>query len=519
MGSFDVYVVCVCFVFFSRRFRSFMHFVWRHSIFTVIVHTIVKTSDAKIKSQLTKEKFINRIRFPARDFQFVNKFSSPNFGKEKIICVANTKFPENIFETQFHCTTMAPRRGAKKATPTVQAEAAVADSASDAVASNGIASKAQKSAKSPKSAPAAKENPKKATASKKKGAEQTEQHEQENGGGAVEIDVVEPVSVKADPKSKKAGTSKKNAKAAEQNVDDAGEANGQTTNGDAPTDGKKRAAKGKQKKAVEEVAPVKETKAAKGKSKKGDQEAVDDSQNEPEPGPSNADKKKGKSTKKNVEPVEEVEARGRGRGAKKPVTQEKPEESVKPVKEKAKKAEKVKKTAKGAKPKQNEDEPVEENDDVEKQVAPTKSQGRKRGAPATSTPTEKSPAKKGKKDTSAAKLKANGTPNKKRKAGVQAVADSTTDELDGGLVTKRTKKGSKKDADSNAEAESKMNPTETDLSQIDFESEKEFTLKIASWNVAGLRALVNKNGMEYFEHEKPDIICLQVCQTEFFFKL
>lgn len=102
---------------------------------------------------------------------------------------------------------------------------------------------------------------------------------------------------------------------------------------------------------------------------------------------------------------------------------------------------------------------------------------------------------------------------------MQAVADSTTDEPDGGLVTKRTKKGSKKDADSNAEAESKMNPTETDLSQIDFESEKEFTLKIASWNVAGLRALVNKNGMEYFEHEKPDIICLQVCQTEFFFKL
>lgn len=71
------------------------------------------------------------------------------------------------------------------------------------------------------------------------------------------------------------------------------------------------------------------------------------------------------------------------------------------------------------------------------------------------------------------------------------------------------------DADLNAEDEIKMNPTESDLSQIDFDSEKKFNLKIVSWNVAGLRALVSKNGMDYFEHEKPDIICLQVCQTEF----
>lgn len=62
-----------------------------------------------------------------------------------------------------------------------------------------------------------------------------------------------------------------------------------------------------------------------------------------------------------------------------------------------------------------------------------------------------------------------------------------------------------------------MNPTETDLSQIDFESEKKFNLKIASWNVAGSRVLVNESGMEYFGHEKPDIICLQVCRTGFFF--
>lgn len=56
----------------------------------------------------------------------------------------------------------------------------------------------------------------------------------------------------------------------------------------------------------------------------------------------------------------------------------------------------------------------------------------------------------------------------------------------------------------------KLNATSTDYSKIDLHLDKEFNLKICSWNVAGLRALVNKNGFEYFDHEKPDIICLQV---------
>lgn len=55
-----------------------------------------------------------------------------------------------------------------------------------------------------------------------------------------------------------------------------------------------------------------------------------------------------------------------------------------------------------------------------------------------------------------------------------------------------------------------LNKIETNFASIDFETQKEHTLKICSWNVAGLRALVNKRGYEYFDHEKPDIICLQV---------
>lgn len=498
-----------------------MHFVWRHSSFTVIVHTIVKkkTSDAKIESE-QNENFAAFFFLPHVIFNFSINLPIQFLEKRKLIVLRRKKFTENSSKYQLYCTTMAPRR-AKKAAPTVQAEAVVADTANDAAPSNGIDDKSKKTAKATKSAPATKSLAKKAAASKKNAVEKIEEEEQqqpENGGGdgdVVENVVVEPVVAKVDAKSKKAGASKKNAKATEQN-DDAGKANGQTTNGDAPDGGKKRAAKGKQKKTDEVVAVVvKETKAAKGKPKKIEQETDDDDQNEPEPGPSKMEKTilKGKSTKKIVEPVDEltvavavvpVEARGR-RGAKKVVTPEEPVEIVKPVKRKGKKVETVK-----SKSKPKEDEPVDQTDDVEENVAPAK--GRKRVAPAATAATEKSPAKKGKKDTAAAaavaggsKTKANGASNKKRKAGVKAAADSTTTESDGELITKR-KKGSKEEAP----AESKMNPTASDLSQIDFEADKEHSLKIVSWNVAGLRALVGKNGFDYFEHEKPDIICLQV---------
>lgn len=39
---------------------------------------------------------------------------------------------------------------------------------------------------------------------------------------------------------------------------------------------------------------------------------------------------------------------------------------------------------------------------------------------------------------------------------------------------------------------------------------KDFNLKICSWNVAGLRALVKKDGFQFLKSEDPDIFCLQV---------
>ncbi|XP_046392016.1 DNA-(apurinic or apyrimidinic site) endonuclease [Ischnura elegans] len=54
-----------------------------------------------------------------------------------------------------------------------------------------------------------------------------------------------------------------------------------------------------------------------------------------------------------------------------------------------------------------------------------------------------------------------------------------------------------------------------DFSSLDFSCDKktpdgkQWNLKISSWNVAGLRAVVKKNGLDYINYEKPDIFCLQ----------
>ena len=64
--------------------------------------------------------------------------------------------------------------------------------------------------------------------------------------------------------------------------------------------------------------------------------------------------------------------------------------------------------------------------------------------------------------------------------------------------------------ESNGEAE-----PEKKLSKSSFEyqtkskEDKECNLKISTWNVAGLRAWIKKDGLDFLQHEKPDIICLQ----------
>ncbi|XP_012233048.1 exodeoxyribonuclease isoform X3 [Linepithema humile] len=60
-----------------------------------------------------------------------------------------------------------------------------------------------------------------------------------------------------------------------------------------------------------------------------------------------------------------------------------------------------------------------------------------------------------------------------------------------------------------------QNKTDTNLNEIDFECTKsneegkKYNLKICTWNVSGIRAVIKKNGMDYIIKEDADIVALQ----------
>lgn len=66
-------------------------------------------------------------------------------------------------------------------------------------------------------------------------------------------------------------------------------------------------------------------------------------------------------------------------------------------------------------------------------------------------------------------------------------------------------------------APAKLNRTSSDFSATDFtacaartkDGDKAHNFKVSTWNVDGLRAWIKKGGLEFLEHEKPDVICLQ----------
>ena len=43
------------------------------------------------------------------------------------------------------------------------------------------------------------------------------------------------------------------------------------------------------------------------------------------------------------------------------------------------------------------------------------------------------------------------------------------------------------------------------------------TLKVASWNINGIRAWLTNGGLKYIEQEQPDMICFQV--KHFYFRI
>ncbi|XP_055683954.1 exodeoxyribonuclease [Lutzomyia longipalpis] len=107
-------------------------------------------------------------------------------------------------------------------------------------------------------------------------------------------------------------------------------------------------------------------------------------------------------------------------------------------------------------------------------------------------------AKKGRqaKATTTAEVESKSPAKSPAKRGRKAKAAAKTGENGGAEVAKK-------------DGKPRANKTSTDYTQIDFGHSAAFKLKVASWNVSGMRAWIGKGGMEYIEHEKPDIFCLQ----------
>ncbi|KAK6621967.1 hypothetical protein RUM44_001774 [Polyplax serrata] len=92
----------------------------------------------------------------------------------------------------------------------------------------------------------------------------------------------------------------------------------------------------------------------------------------------------------------------------------------------------------------------------------------------------------------------------------------TTDDSDNeSKISKQNVKETKEDM-KNLKAEKKpINKTDTDFGSIDFDcvkttpDGKPCNFKISSWNVVSLKAVTNKNGMEFVKRESPDIMCFQ----------
>ena len=231
-------------------------------------------------------------------------------------------------------------------------------------------------------------------------------------------------------------------------------------------------------KAIEETASVKK---ARGKIAKPAQVEKDGSEDEEQPEPE-IPVKSGKKKSPNATAEEDEIAPKKSKSSSKLEAKEK-EEAIEPEvkpKSRKKKAEPVEQQevevdSQKKKPasKQSSLEEDEDEEEVDGNEAGSSMSGRKKKAPAA----KEAPAKKA-----------------RGKAVVEKEASDEDDE---------------------APTKSKLqNSVDTDYSNVDFNIKDKFNLKIATWNVAGLRALANKN-TDYFTKEDADIICMNVRDSNF----
>ncbi|XP_041779005.1 DNA-(apurinic or apyrimidinic site) endonuclease-like isoform X2 [Anopheles merus] len=244
-------------------------------------------------------------------------------------------------------------------------------------------------------------------------------------------------------------------------------------------------------KAKGKKAPAKrETKATKASKTAEEPAAVKEMVEEEEaPAPAKRGRTKA-STKKEEEPEKAAPAKPKGRGKAKDKTDGDDHVSVEHVEPEASSA--VKSTAKTAKP---------------------TAKGRKKAAedtvPADNGEALEDAPKKATKKKAAAEEATNGdipTVTQRKRAKPQPPADEMEEDEE-----EVPSKGKKAKAAPAAAAGSKMNKSATNYGKLNLalEEDKPWNFKISSWNVAGLRSWVGKGGLEFIEHEKPDIMCVQ----------
>ncbi|XP_059618522.1 DNA-(apurinic or apyrimidinic site) endonuclease [Phlebotomus argentipes] len=229
-----------------------------------------------------------------------------------------------------------------------------------------------------------------------------------------------------------------------------------------------------------------------------------------------------KARTKKTDDVAEPQKKGRGKKAAPPPAPEdvspakkakKDEEpandAASPAKSPKRPAAKAKASPKKKATKKTSKSPVANGSGRKKEEGVTKASGRaKKAAPSDDAPDSTaavaaSPkAKKGRATKAAkspTKSPAKSPAKAKAKRGRKPKAAVETSGEENGAAAEVPKKGGKVRA----------NATVTNYSEIDFTHEKPYKLKIASWNVSGMRAWIAKGGLEYVKHEQPDVFCLQ----------
>uniref|UniRef100_A0A182VC98 DNA-(apurinic or apyrimidinic site) endonuclease n=1 Tax=Anopheles merus TaxID=30066 RepID=A0A182VC98_ANOME len=227
--------------------------------------------------------------------------------------------------------------------------------------------------------------------------------------------------------------------------------------------------------------------------------------------------KKGRSTKKEAVPEQEASSNGtaedvKAKGKKAPAKREtKATKASKTAEEPATVKEMVEEEEAPAPAKRGRTKASTKKEEESEKAAPAKPKGRGKAKDKTDGDDDVSVTKHVEPEASSAVQSTAKTAKPTVKGRKKAAEDTVPDEMEEDEEEALPSKGKKVKAAPAAAAGSKMNKSATNYGKLNLalEEDKPWNFKISSWNVAGLRSWVGKGGLEFIEHEKPDIMCVQ----------